>query len=58
MTEKFALSVFFFIFISLALNLHKTEGRYLPTRASGDRVDKLRELLKEVSKFKSHIRQV
>lgn len=27
------------------------EARYLPTRANGDRVDKLREMLKEVSKI-------
>ncbi|XP_030754990.1 uncharacterized protein LOC115881588 [Sitophilus oryzae] len=31
-----------------ALSRHETEARYLPTRSNGDRIDKLRELLKDL----------
>lgn len=39
------------IFIALLNDNNQTEARYLPTRSSSDRIDKLKELLKEVSKI-------
>lgn len=36
------------VVLSIILNSNTTEGRYLPTRSNSDRLDKLRELLKEV----------
>ncbi|XP_074041823.1 uncharacterized protein isoform X1 [Leptinotarsa decemlineata] len=41
-------SSLFVVFAVLLLDA-SVEARYLPTRANGDRVDKLREMLKEVS---------
>ena len=44
-----------FLFV-LVLKTEMGEGRYLPTRSNSDRIDKLRELLKEVSRvYKVHI---
>jgi hypothetical protein len=49
--RKFVFAVFLVVFATLALETrHTVEARYLPTRSNGDRVDKLRELLKDVSK--------
>lgn len=45
----FTLSIL--VVVCLMVSVDETEGRYLPTRGSVDKVDKLRELLKEVIKF-------
>uniref|UniRef100_A0A6P7G0K9 Uncharacterized protein LOC114332581 n=1 Tax=Diabrotica virgifera virgifera TaxID=50390 RepID=A0A6P7G0K9_DIAVI len=42
----------FLILVTVTLR-SQAEARYLPTRANGDRIEKLRELLKEVSKVYS-----
>ena len=50
--RKFVFAVLFVIFATLALETrHTVEARYLPTRSNSDRVDKLKELLKDVSFF-------
>ncbi|CAH1381675.1 hypothetical protein MTP99_005619 [Tenebrio molitor] len=47
--RKFVFAVFLVVFATLALETrHTVEARYLPTRSNGDRVDKLRELLKDL----------
>lgn len=53
MTSKLtfvAASVLMFAFL---IQKYEVEARYLPTRSNGDRIDKLRELLKDVSNFSS-----
>lgn len=40
------------ILVTLLNDNNTTEARYLPTRSSSDRIDKLKELLKEVSKIR------
>lgn len=47
LSRTFVISVLLLTFVVLNLN-QQTEARYLPTRSNGDRLDKLRELLKEV----------
>lgn len=37
------------MFAFLVFNYEKVEGRYLPTRSNTDKLDKLKELLREVS---------
>lgn len=50
--KKLSLVVLFVVFATLAFETrHMVSARYLPTRANGDRVDKLKELLKEVSRL-------
>lgn len=45
-------SVACMMFIAMLLgDFQSAEARYLPTRSNSDRLDKLRELLKEVSKM-------
>ncbi|KAJ3651418.1 hypothetical protein Zmor_017462 [Zophobas morio] len=47
--RKFVFAVLFVIFATLALETrHTVEARYLPTRSNSDRVDKLKELLKDL----------
>ncbi|XP_044260703.1 uncharacterized protein LOC123008767 [Tribolium madens] len=43
--RKLVLALVFVIFATLAV---QSEGRYLPTRSNGDRIEKLRELLKDL----------
>jgi hypothetical protein len=48
--RKFFFSACLVLFVTLALERSCTvHARYLPTRSNGDRVDKLRELLRDVS---------
>ncbi|XP_063930521.1 uncharacterized protein LOC135142696 [Zophobas morio] len=47
--RKFVFTALFVIFATLGLETrHTVEARYLPTRSNGDRVDKLKELLKDL----------
>ncbi|KAJ3618466.1 hypothetical protein MTP99_006458 [Tenebrio molitor] len=47
--RKFFFTACFVLFVSLALETsHTVHARYLPTRSNGDRVDKLRELLRDL----------
>ncbi|EFA05689.1 uncharacterized protein Proc [Tribolium castaneum] len=41
--RKLVFALVFVVFATLAV-----EGRYLPTRSNGDRIEKLRELLKDL----------
>ncbi|KAJ8956113.1 hypothetical protein NQ318_016567 [Aromia moschata] len=49
-TKSIMISALFVVLAALILD-SQVEARYLPTRANGDRIDKLRELLTEVSKI-------
>ncbi|CAG9861229.1 unnamed protein product [Phyllotreta striolata] len=51
-SKSYVFGAIFLVFLAIALD-SSVEGRYLPTRANGDRIEKLRELLKEVSKVYS-----
>lgn len=51
-TQKLFFVTFLITIVILTLLNDTTEARYLPTRSSSDRVDKLKELLKEVSKIR------
>ncbi|CAH1383463.1 hypothetical protein MTP99_007440 [Tenebrio molitor] len=47
--RKFFFSACLVLFVTLALERSRTvHARYLPTRSNGDRVDKLRELLRDM----------
>ncbi|RZC37362.1 uncharacterized protein BDFB_001493 [Asbolus verrucosus] len=47
--RRFTFAVFFVVLATLALETrHTVEARYLPTRSNGEKVDKIRELLKEL----------
>ncbi|XP_018564611.1 uncharacterized protein LOC108905984 [Anoplophora glabripennis] len=46
-SRSFVISALFVILSAILLD-SQAEARYLPTRANGERVDKLRELLKEL----------
>ncbi|CAH1118388.1 unnamed protein product [Phaedon cochleariae] len=52
LSKSILLSFLFVILASILLN-DGVQARMLPTRSNGDRVDKLREMLKEVSKVYS-----
>ncbi|KAJ8916075.1 hypothetical protein NQ315_010943 [Exocentrus adspersus] len=49
-SRSLLLSALFLVLAAVIFDSH-VEARYLPTRSNGDRIDKLRELLKEVSKM-------
>lgn len=48
-TTKLALTAISVVFIIYLCSRQTVEGRYLPTRSNSDRIDKLKELLREVS---------
>lgn len=39
------------LFVFLVLHKEQVEGRYLPTRSNTDKLDKLKDLLREVSEL-------
>lgn len=46
--KNVAVLLFAVTLVLMAVSLQETKARYLPPRGSGDRIDKLRELLKEL----------
>lgn len=50
-SQGVVLTIFCIAFVCVMLSFEIGEARYLPTRGSTDKVDKLRELLREVSCF-------
>lgn len=48
-SKSIAISALLLAIVALIINKPTEAARYLPTRGNGDRIDKLRELLKEVS---------
>nr|CAI5831080.1 unnamed protein product [Callosobruchus analis] len=50
-SKSFLVSSALFLLVCTVLLESKVNARYLPTRGNGDRIDKLRELLKEVSRL-------
>ncbi|GJQ78150.1 hypothetical protein Trydic_g2482 [Trypoxylus dichotomus] len=51
MSKNVALYIFFALVVMATMIHHDVEARYLPARGSPERLEKLRELLKEVSKL-------
>nr|QGA72571.1 proctolin [Rhynchophorus ferrugineus] len=48
MVSKSVLLICIMVAVFALISQHQTEARYLPTRSNGDRIDKLRELLKDL----------
>ncbi|CAG9770775.1 unnamed protein product [Ceutorhynchus assimilis] len=48
MTSKLTLVLATVLMLTFLISEHTTHARYLPTRSNGDRIDKLRELLKDL----------
>lgn len=50
-SKQLVLAMFLVTFAATFLDHVAVEARYLPTRSNGERIDKLKELLREVSKI-------
>lgn len=49
MSSNVVLLMAMLLVLAALVSEYRVETRYLPTRSNGDRIDKLRELLKDVS---------